>query len=112
MPSAGARRADPQSSIVNDCANRIAFCYADRMTQLVARVDDALVAQVDRLVADGIVASRSEAMRIGLEGLVEENRRKLVGARIVDGYRRLPQTEEELAGLDIATRALVEEEPW
>ncbi len=82
------------------------------MAQLVARVDDALVAQVDRLVADGIVASRSEAMRIGLEGLVEENRRKLVGARIVDGYRRLPQTEEELAGLDVATRALVEEEPW
>ncbi len=82
------------------------------MAQLVARVDDALVAQVDRLVADGVVASRSEAMRIGLESLVEENRRKLVGARIVDGYRRLPQTEEELAGLDVATRALVEEEPW
>lgn len=51
-------------------------------------------------------------MRIGLEGLVEENRRKLVGSQIVDGYRRLPQTEEELAGLDVATRALVEEEPW
>jgi Arc/MetJ-type ribon-helix-helix transcriptional regulator len=82
------------------------------MAQLVARVDDLLVAEVDRLVADGVVASRSEAMRIGLEGLVEEHRRKLVGARIVDAYRRLPQTEDELAGLDAATRALVEEEPW
>jgi Arc/MetJ-type ribon-helix-helix transcriptional regulator len=82
------------------------------MAQLVARVDDVLVAEVDRLVADGVVASRSEAMRIGLEGLVEEHRRKLVGALIVDAYRRLPQTEDELGGLDAATRALVEEEPW
>ena len=82
------------------------------MTQLVARVDDALVAQVDRLVADGIVASRSEAMRMGLEGLVEAHRRKLVGTQIVAAYRRLPQTEDELAGLDASTRALVEEEPW
>jgi len=30
----------------------------------------------------------------------------------VDAYRRLPQTDEELAGLDEATRALVNEEPW
>jgi Arc/MetJ-type ribon-helix-helix transcriptional regulator len=82
------------------------------MTQLVARVDDSLVAEVDHLVATGVVASRSEAMRLGLEGLVEEHRRREIGANIVDAYRRRPQTEEELAGLDAATRALVEEEPW
>ena len=86
--------------------------YAFRMAQLVARVDDSLVAEVDRLVADGVVASRSEAMRVGLEELVEAHRRKLVGMRIVEAYRLLPQTEDELAGLDAATRALVEEEPW
>jgi Arc/MetJ-type ribon-helix-helix transcriptional regulator len=82
------------------------------MTQLVARVDDSLVAEVDHLVATGVVTSRSEAMRLGLEGLVEEHRRREIGANIVDAYRRRPQTEEELAGLDAATRALVEEEPW
>jgi metal-responsive CopG/Arc/MetJ family transcriptional regulator len=82
------------------------------MTQLVARVDDSLVAEVDHLVAIGVVTSRSEAMRLGLEGLVEEHRRREIGAHIVDAYRRRPQTEEELAGLDAATRALVEEEPW
>jgi Arc/MetJ-type ribon-helix-helix transcriptional regulator len=82
------------------------------MTQLVTRVDDSLVAEVDRLVATGVVTSRSEAMRLGLEGLVEEHRRREIGASIVDAYRRRPQTEEELAGLDAATRALVEEEPW
>jgi Arc/MetJ-type ribon-helix-helix transcriptional regulator len=82
------------------------------MAQLVARVDDSLVAEVDRLVADGVAASRSEAMRIGLEELVEAHRRQRIGTQIVDAYRRLPQTEDELAGLDAATRALVEEEPW
>jgi Arc/MetJ-type ribon-helix-helix transcriptional regulator len=82
------------------------------MTQLVARVDDSLVVEVDRMVAAGIVASRSEAMRLGLEGLVEGYRRRQVGAQIVDAYRRHPQTVEELAGVDAATRALVEEEPW
>ncbi len=64
------------------------------------------------MIAAGVVASRSEAMRLGLEGLVEQHRRRQIGARIVDAYRRLPQTEDELAGLDAATKALVEEEPW
>jgi Arc/MetJ-type ribon-helix-helix transcriptional regulator len=82
------------------------------VAQVVARLDDKLTAELDGLVADGIVTSRSEAVRLGLERLVEEHRRQLVGAEIVDAYLRQPQTDEELAGLDRATRALVEEEPW
>lgn len=82
------------------------------MTQLVARVDDGLVAAIDDLVAAGVVASRSEAMRVGLEALVDEHRRRLVGEQIVDAYRRHPQTDEELAGVEASTRALIEEEPW
>jgi Arc/MetJ-type ribon-helix-helix transcriptional regulator len=82
------------------------------MAQLVARVDDRLIAAVDDLVADGVVANRSDAMRVGLERLVEEHRRRSVGQKIADAYRLQPQTREELAGLDAATRALVEEEPW
>jgi Arc/MetJ-type ribon-helix-helix transcriptional regulator len=82
------------------------------MAQFVTRLDDRLVEQVDALVADGVVATRSEAVRLGLERLVDEHNRRQVGARIVEGYRRQPQTEEELRGLDDATRALIEEEPW
>lgn len=82
------------------------------MTQLVARVDDDLVAAVDDLVASGQVASRSEAMRLSLEAFVEAHRRRLVGERIAEAYRERPQTTEELAGLDTSTRALIEEEPW
>lgn len=82
------------------------------MAQLVTRLDDQLVAKVDRLVADGVVANRSEAVRLGLERLVDQHRRSRIGAQIADAYRHQPQTDEELAGLDAATRALVEEEPW
>jgi Arc/MetJ-type ribon-helix-helix transcriptional regulator len=82
------------------------------MAQVVTRLDDKLVAELDCLVADGVVTNRSEAVRLGLERLVDEHRRRQIGAEIVDAYRRQPQTEEELAGLDRATRALVEEEPW
>jgi Arc/MetJ-type ribon-helix-helix transcriptional regulator len=82
------------------------------MSQLVTRLSDDLLAEVDDLVAEGVVASRSEAVRVGLQALVEQHRRSVVGRRIVDGYRGAPQTSDELAGLDEATKALVFEEPW
>lgn len=82
------------------------------MTQVVTRLDDKLVADLDGLVADGLVANRSEAVRIGLERLVEEHRRQRIGAEIVEGYKRHPETDEELAQAEQATRALIEEEPW
>ena len=82
------------------------------MAQVVTRLNDELLAKVDELVAAGVVASRSEAVRDGLEQLVDQHRRRRVGSTIVDAYRRRPQTDEELAGIDDATRALVNEEPW
>ncbi len=82
------------------------------MTQIVTRVGQDLAEEVDELVADGVVQSRSDAVRIGLEWLVERHRRERIGFAIVESYRRHPQTEEELAGIEEATRALIEEEPW
>jgi Arc/MetJ-type ribon-helix-helix transcriptional regulator len=82
------------------------------MAQLVTRLDDRLLAEVDALVEEGIVGSRSQAVRFALERLVDEHRRRRVGDLIVAAYRDHPQTDEELGGLDEATRALVREEPW
>ncbi len=81
------------------------------MAQLVTRLDERLMAEVDVLVADGVVASRSEAVRLGLERLVDEHRRRQVGVEIVTptSASRRPRT---IAGLDDATRALVGEQPW
>jgi Arc/MetJ-type ribon-helix-helix transcriptional regulator len=102
----------PPPSVNASKQQRYALCYADCMAQVVTRLDDKLAAELDGLVADGIVSNRSEAVRLGLERLVEEHRRRQIGTEIVEAYRRQPQTDEELAGLDQATRALVAEEPW
>jgi Arc/MetJ-type ribon-helix-helix transcriptional regulator len=82
------------------------------MAQLVTRVEDELVAAVDELVAAGVVASRSEAVRLGLERLVRRWRRDRIGAQIVDGYRRLPQSDDEVSWADDATRRMIADEPW
>lgn len=82
------------------------------MAQLVTRVDERLLSEVDDLVREGVAATRSDAVRLGLEALVERHRRQRTGHAIVDAYRRHPQDADELAGLDDATRALVGEEPW
>jgi metal-responsive CopG/Arc/MetJ family transcriptional regulator len=82
------------------------------MAQLVTRVDDRLLADVDQLLCEGVGSTRSDVVRLALEALVERHRREQAGRAIVDGYRRAPQSEKELAGLDEATRSLIEEEPW
>lgn len=82
------------------------------MAQVVVRLPDDLAAAVDELVADGVMASRSEAVRVGLERLVDRHRRDRIGQEIVDAYRRLPQTEEELAWTDEAARRMIADEPW
>lgn len=82
------------------------------MTQLVTRVGDDLAAAIDELVAHGVVASRSAAVRVALEELVDRHRRRAVGSQIVDGYRRWPQSEPEMGWADAATVSMIAEEPW
>ncbi len=82
------------------------------MAQLVARVDDELAAAIDSLVEAGFVASRSEAVRLGLVRLVDRFRRDEIGARIVNGYRSHPQTEAEVGWADESSLRMIAEEPW
>jgi Arc/MetJ-type ribon-helix-helix transcriptional regulator len=82
------------------------------MAQLVTRVEDELAAAVDELVAAGVVASRSESVRLGLERLVDRYRRSEIGARIANGYRSVPQTEHEVGWADDSSIRMIAEEPW
>ena len=82
------------------------------MAQLVTRLDGRLLAEIDELVREGVAATRSDAVRLGLEALIDRHRRQQTGQAIVDAYQRHPQDDDELAGLDEATRSLVGEEPW
>lgn len=82
------------------------------MAQVVVRLDDQMTAAVDGLVDEGVVASRSGAVRAGLSLLLDQHRRAAVGARIVEGYTRAPQRDAELGWSDAATRAMIADEPW
>jgi Arc/MetJ-type ribon-helix-helix transcriptional regulator len=82
------------------------------MTQFVTRLDDDLAAAVDELVADGVVPSRSEAVRRGLAELVDRKRREKIGQAIVDGYTRMPQTDEEMAWAEASAKEMFEQESW
>ena len=80
--------------------------------QLVTRVPDGVAKAVDDLVEAGVFASRSDAVRAGLEAVVERERRDAIGRAIVDGYRRVPQDGDDLAWSDAASSAMIAEEPW
>ena len=82
------------------------------MTQLVTRVDEQLVAAIDAMVDSGMVASRSDAVRLALTRLVDQQTRADIGARIVKGYVQTPQTDEEFGWTEAATARMIAEEPW
>ena len=82
------------------------------MAQFVTRIGDELTDRVDSLVAAGVVSSRSEAVRLALKELVDRLDRERIGREIVEGYTRMPQTDEELARADDAFERMLAEEPW
>lgn len=82
------------------------------MAQLVTRIDEALALKVDEMILSGVAENRSELVRLGLEQMIDRFERERTGAAIADAYGRVPQGQTESAGLDSATRALVNEEPW
>ena len=82
------------------------------MTQLVTRIDAELTAALDELVVEGIVDSRSDAVRRGLFILIDQTRRRRIGDAIIAGYQTHPQTETEAGWSDEATKRMIGDEPW
>jgi Arc/MetJ-type ribon-helix-helix transcriptional regulator len=107
-----ARQSSPEASrrriAVRD-ANRYVMCMT---VQLVTRIPDDLAEAIDALVRDGVFASRSEAVRAGLDSVVDRARRAAVGRSIAEGYERLPQSEDDLGWSDAASAAMIADEPW
>lgn len=87
--------------------------YGDCMSEQIAvRIPNELVRELDSMVRRGEYGSRAEAVRLAIATLVETDRRRRVGDAIADGYRRLPQTDDEVAQAEQAAIASIEEEPW
>jgi Arc/MetJ-type ribon-helix-helix transcriptional regulator len=80
--------------------------------QINVRVDADLADRVDTLIAAGVAASRPEAARTGLTLLVDQYERRRTEAAIIEGYRQLPQRDDDGLWSDEATRRMIAEEPW
>ena len=102
----------PVVTWIDPLRNCIAIRYARCMTQLVARIDDDLARSIDRLIAEGVVESRSDAVRKGLQALIESTRRRRTADEIIAGYTQQPQTENEVAWVDQAIVQMIADEPW
>jgi len=64
------------------------------------------------LVAAGRFETKADAVRAALEALVDAERRADVGRRIVEGYRRVPQDDADVAAAGRAATRSIDEEPW
>lgn len=62
--------------------------------------------------SEGVVESRSDAIRRGLLALIDRHRREQTADAIVRGYTEQPQTEHDVAWADEATIRMIGHEPW
>ena len=80
--------------------------------QIAVRIPTPLAADLDALVSSGRFETRADAVRAALETLIDTERRADVGRRIVEGYRRVPQEDEDVAAAGRAAARAIDEEPW
>lgn len=82
------------------------------MPRIVTRIDSDLANSIDELTAEGVVESRSDAVRKGLRALIEQTRRRRTATAIIAGYTQHPQTDDEIAWANQASVQMILDEPW
>lgn len=82
------------------------------MTQIAVKLPDALVQQLDHLVAQGVFPNRSSAVRSAVEAIVARERRDALERAYAEGYRRFPESEKELAEATRHAERAIDDEPW
>jgi len=75
-------------------------------------MSDERVRAIDELVSSGSRASRAAVIVEAIDRLIADLEREAIDRAIVDGYTRIPQTEEELEWAEWSTEESVAEEPW
>ena len=78
---------------------------------ITVRMSDERVRAIDELVAAGR-ASRAAVIVEALDRLVADLERERIDRAIVDGYGRVPETDEELDWAEWSTIESIREEPW
>lgn len=82
------------------------------MTQIAVKLPDALVRELDSLVARGRFPNRSSAVRHAIEVIAADERRTAIERAYADGYRRVPESDGELAEAKRLAEGAIEDEPW
>ena len=83
------------------------------MTRIITlRVPDEQVAAIDRLLAEGIVESRTAAYVAALDAWLRAERSRALDAAIIDGYTRIPPTAAEVEDAAEQADRSVAAEPW
>lgn len=87
--------------------------YAHGMsTQIAVKLPEGLLDALDALVARGGARNRSDAVRRGLELLLEERRNGAIDQAFRDGYARVPETDQEMADARRLAEEAIADEPW
>ena len=82
-----------------------------KRTQTIVQLNDELLRRLDeRAAREG--RSRSALIREAIEAHLHDEEKARIDREIVEGYERIPVTEEELAWAEASAREGVEEEPW
>ena len=82
------------------------------MTQLVTRMADNVIEQIDAFVSRGAATSRSDVVRRALTEFFEREEDRRVAEEYAEAYRLRPETPDERRRAQDEGRRLVEEEPW
>jgi Arc/MetJ-type ribon-helix-helix transcriptional regulator len=78
---------------------------------ITVRMSEDRVRAIDELVAAGR-PSRAAVIVEAIDRLVAEVERERIDRAIAEGYRRVPETDEELEWAEWSTIESIREEPW
>jgi metal-responsive CopG/Arc/MetJ family transcriptional regulator len=80
-------------------------------TQTLVQLNEELLRRLDeRAAREG--RSRSALIRDAIEKYLYDETKAQIDREIVEGYERIPTTEEEMEIAEASMREAIEEEPW
>jgi metal-responsive CopG/Arc/MetJ family transcriptional regulator len=80
-------------------------------TQTLVQLTEDLLRRLDeRATREG--RSRSALIREAVEAYLHDEEKARIDREIVEGYERIPITDEEMAIAERETREMIREEPW
>jgi len=92
-------------------AATIGYHMSMSRTQTLVQLSDKLLQRLDeRAAREG--RSRSALIRDAINDYLVDEERDKITRQIIEGYERIPETDEEMAWAEASAQEMIEEEPW